>query len=194
MMRLFAATETVSMHATGILQNTASASTALLVNVAYEEDGPRDSGNRWNQFKKEFDSQLDSSEREMHQIQFHKLREELLIAALGMVEQDPGEQEADIPKLDSSGKWQLSTMADPGLQLLDFGSDLDLSSPVPCPSHQATASSPRPSPTQRHGILHSSRFERISEGELDTVLEAIEEESEHSREGSRSPVAMAANK
>ena len=33
-------------------------------------------------------------------------------------------------------------------------------------------------------ILHSSRFDRLSESELDTVLEAIEEES---REGSLSP-------
>lgn len=42
-----------------------------------------------------------------------------------------------------------------------------------------------------HLILQSSRFDRVSETDLDTVLEAIEEEG--SREGSLSPICISSN-
>ena len=152
-----------------------------------------ESDSQWNQFKEEFQCRLVSSEREMDQVEFQKLHEDLLVAALGMIGQDQQLAKNAVEQCSSSAG-QYGPMA--GSELLDTRTDSDLMPAVPCTSsHQTMPSSPKAIPAQQHrGILHSNKYERISEVELDLVLEAIEEESEHSREGSHSPATVTSTK
>ena len=185
--RLFShsVTGTASMCGGKYLEDCSSCGSNLPVKTATDEANVCGGSNsHWNLFKKEFETQLVSSEREMQQAEFQKLHEEVLVAALGMVGQD--QQEA----INAVQRWSSST-GQAGSELLDVRADSDVAPVVPCPSHQTAPSSPRPLPArQHHGILHSSKYERVSELELDLVLEAIEEESERSREGSHSPATM----
>ena len=149
---------------------------------------------KWKQFKEEFEGQLDTSERAMERIDLEGFRQGLLLAAtLGIAEQ---REQGDHVTVDSqsSNARQLATESQP----LVVRDDSDVSPPPALDtSPQATPTSSRPSIAGHHhhhhvhhGILHSSKYERISEVELDLVLEAIEEESEHSREGSHSPAPI----
>lgn len=177
------------MHGKRYLEESGSCGSTLPAKMpANEGNIHSESDSQWNQFKDEFQCQLVSSEREMHQVKFQKLQEDLLVAVLGMVGAD--QQEAKSPVQQQSSKTgQYGPIA--RSELLDIRTDSDLMPAVPCTSHQTVPPHPRAIPGQQHhGILHSNKYERISEVELDLVLEAIEEESEHSREGSHSPATI----
>ena len=188
------ATETSSVCRKRYLEDSGCHGSTLPVKTPPANEGNvhSESDNKWNQFREEFECQLDSSEREMHQVEFQKLHENLLVAAaLGFKVGHDQEESKNTGEQWSSITGQYGQVAGSEL-LLNVRADFDSVPAVLCTSH--TPSSPRPTPAQHHGILHSNKYERISEVELDLVLEAIEEESEYSREGSRSPSTITSTK
>ena len=177
-----------------------------------EEDGKgvEDEDREWSKFQSEFDSLMEASEQQLEreqavakQLNFDQLKQSMMVSlitslsssltsAMAVESEDSpvigrrspvcceGEEERGSHKwmLPSTNVGTLSGSGDP-VRYSEQSSRAG--------SHDSINGNRSPGVGhQRSGLLQSSRFEHLSESELDRALEAIKEE-EGSKEGSASP-------
>lgn len=163
-----------------------------------EEDSMKrgeDEEKEWSKFQSDFASLMEASEQQLEREQaiaarldMDQLREELMVSVIASLSSSlmaavEGSSDGSAPGRRSPVGAGADEGEGAGWPVGTEGSGSSVRDSHWTGSH-ATMNGNRGA--HKHGLLQSSRFERLSESELDRALEAIKEEG--SREGSVSPV------